>query len=116
MSVQRKDLLLSLLIIALACVAYVPTVMPDISASPHHYFTDVGNVQNALNLWGTLHSSGYPFFSLTGALFVAVLRGLGVVPAAAASLFTDSDEVVDASTASEAITPASSASSGFLTS
>jgi hypothetical protein len=88
MSVQRKDLLLCLLIIALACVAYAPTVMPDISASPNQYFTDVGNVQNALNLWGTLHSSGYPFFSLTGALFVAVLRGVGVVPAAAASLFS----------------------------
>ncbi len=88
MIAQHKNLLLVLLIIALACAAYLPTVMPDISASPHPYFTDVGNVQNALNLWGTLHSSGYPLFSLVGAFFVALLRGIGVVPAAAASLFS----------------------------
>ncbi len=87
-STSRQDRLLITLIIVVACVAYLPTAQPDISASPHRYFTDVGNVQNALSQWGTLHSSGYPLFSLVGAAFVAVLRGLGVVPALGASLFS----------------------------
>ena len=88
MSLQRKHLLPIILIIAVACAAYLPTVMPDISASPNRYFIDVGNVQNALSVWGTLHSSGYPLFSLLGAIFVAVVRSLGTSPAAAASLFS----------------------------
>jgi hypothetical protein len=88
MTHSRTNRLLIILIIVAACAAYLPTVMPDISASPHTYFTDVGNVQNALNVWGTLHSSGYPLFSFVGALFVTLLRAVGVVPAAAASLFS----------------------------
>jgi hypothetical protein len=88
MTHSRTNRLLIILIIVAACAAYLPTVMPDISASPHTYFTDVGNVQNALNEWGTLHSSGYPLFSFVGALFVTLLRAMGVVPAAAASLFS----------------------------
>jgi hypothetical protein len=85
---SRQDRLLIALIVIAACVAYLPTVQPDISAGPHRYFTDVGNVQNALSQWGTLHSSGYPLFSFVGAAFVAILRGLGVVPALGASLFS----------------------------
>ena len=88
MTHSRTNHLLIILIVVAACAAYLPTVMPDISANPHTYFTDVGNVQNALNSWGTLHSSGYPLFSFVGALFVTLLRGIGVVPAAAASLFS----------------------------
>ncbi len=88
MLAQRKYLLPVVLLVAVACAAYLPTVMPDISASPNRYFTDVGNVQDALSVWGTLHSSGYPLFSLMGAFFVTVVRGIGVSPAAAASLFS----------------------------
>ena len=62
--------------------------MPDISADPNPFFIDVGNVQNALNLWGTVHSSGYALFSLVGALFATGVRGIGVAPAAAVSLFS----------------------------
>ncbi len=88
MLAKHKRFLPVVLISVGACAAYLPTVMPDISANPNSYFTDVGNVQNALSLWGTLHSSGYPLFSLAGAVFVTVLRAIGVAPAAAASLFS----------------------------
>ena len=88
LSTSRQDRLLIAVIVVAACIAYLPTAQPDISASPHHYFTDVGNVQNALSQWGTLHSSGYPLFSLVGAGFVTLLRGLGVAPALGASLFS----------------------------
>jgi hypothetical protein len=84
----RQDRSIYLLIIVAACAAYLPTVQPVISASNLSYFTDVGSVQDALNVWGTLHSSGYPLFSLTGAAFVALTKALGVIPAAAASLFS----------------------------
>ena len=87
-STLRQDRLLIALIVVAASVAYLPTAQPDISASSHRYFTDVGNVQNALSQWGTLHSSGYPLFSLGGAAFVAVLRVCGVMPALGASLFS----------------------------
>jgi len=85
---SRQDRWIYLLIIVAAGAAYLPTVQPVISASNLSYFTDVGSVQDALNLWGTLHSSGYPLFSLTGAAFVSLLKLIGVVPAAAASLFS----------------------------
>ena len=88
MPLTRIDRLLIVILVVAACAAYLPTAMPDISASPNSYFTDVGNVQNALSLWGTLHSSGYPVFSFVGAVFVTVLQGIGVAAAAAASLFS----------------------------
>src|SRR3974377_1797287 len=78
MLTKRKNYVPIVLIITVACAAYLPTVMPDISASPNSNFTDVGNVQIALNLWGTLHTSGFPLFSLLGAFFVLVVRGVGV--------------------------------------
>jgi hypothetical protein len=87
-SPSRWDRLLVIAIVIAACIAYLPTAQPDISASPHRYFTDVGNVQNALSQWGTLHSSGYPLFSLAGAAFVSIARGLGIAPALGASLFS----------------------------
>lgn len=75
-------------IILAALVAYLPTLQPDISASPSLYLTDVGNNQNALSRWGALHGSAYPLYSFTGNVFVSLLRPLGIAPAMAAGLYS----------------------------
>lgn len=52
------------------------------------FTTDVGEIQNALPRWGTLHFTGYPQYTFIGSLFVTVLGWLGMTPAAAASLYS----------------------------
>jgi hypothetical protein len=84
----RQDRWFFLGIILLALAAYLPTLLTDISATNSPYFIDVGSIQDALSLGGTLHGSGYPLYAFTGAVFVALLRLIGVAPAAAASLYS----------------------------
>ena len=52
----------------------------------NEYIKDVAEIQVALNVWGTIHHTGYPLFALSGNLFTWPLRALGAEPAAAASL------------------------------
>jgi len=77
---------LSLIVVA-ALMAYLPTLMTDISATDNSYFIDVGSNMNALAQWGTLHGSAYPLYSFTGAVFVSIFRNF-MPPAAAASLYS----------------------------
>jgi hypothetical protein len=67
---------------------FLSTLQIGPNGSQHPYATDVGEIQNALPRWGILHDSGYPLYAVTGSLFVAVLRAVGVAPAAGASLFS----------------------------
>ncbi len=53
----------------------------------NEYIKDVAEIQVALNVWGTIHHTGYPLFAILGNLFTLPLRALGVEPAAAASLY-----------------------------
>ena len=53
----------------------------------NEYIKDVAEIQVALNVWGTIHHTGYPLFAILGNLFTLPLRVLGVEPAAAASLY-----------------------------
>ena len=64
---------------------YSGTLQRDINGSSHSYMIDVGEIQVALNTWGTIHFTGYPLFTILGALLTHVLRPLGLPPAAAAS-------------------------------
>lgn len=68
-----------------AAVLYSGTMQTAINGSSDAYATDVGEIQNALPRWGTLHFTGYPLYSLTGSSLVQALSLLGVEPAAAAS-------------------------------
>lgn len=72
----------------LALVLYLTTLQVIPNGSQHAYGTDVGEIQNALPRWGTLHFPGYPLYSLSGSAFVTVLRLVGVPPAAGASLYS----------------------------
>ena len=69
-------------------IAYLATLQYTINGSEHAYATDVGEIQNALPRWGTIHYPGYPLYSVLGSTFVTLLRFVGVPPAAGASLFS----------------------------
>lgn len=68
------------LIIALVMLlaAYLPTLQTIPNGSDHYYMIDVGETQVVLNVWGTLHATGYPHYVLTGSTLVALLRAFGV--------------------------------------
>ncbi|NDJ79352.1 MAG: DUF2723 domain-containing protein [Chloroflexi bacterium] len=78
-------------------VVYVTTLQTHIAGSfnpdlpggylRNEYIKDVGEIQVALNVWGTIHHTGYPLYAILGNLFTAGLRVLAVEPAYAASLY-----------------------------
>ena len=79
-----------------ACVLYLSTFQTVVNGSTSRYATDVGEIQNALPRWGTIHWTGYPLYTLLGSLFVTLMRWAGVAPAAGASLFSTLWGVVSA--------------------
>ena len=85
---RRDPRLIPLAIVIVAALFYLTTLQPSIADASSPYLRDVGNAQNALSRWGTLHGSGYPLYAFSGSLFVALLRGLGVEPALAAGLYS----------------------------
>ncbi len=70
----------------LAAVLFAITLQTHINGSADYYATDVGEMQNALPRWGTLHFTGYPLYAITGSLIVTLLRLVGVAPAAGSSI------------------------------
>jgi hypothetical protein len=73
---------------AIACLLYLSTFQTVVNGSQSPYTTDVGEIQNALPRWGTIHWTGYPLYTFLGSLFVTLLRWIGIPPAAGASLFS----------------------------
>lgn len=73
---------------AVALLLYLSTVQTTVNGSQSPYATDVGEIQNALPRWGTIHWTGYPLYTFLGSVFVTLLRWLGIGPAAGASLFS----------------------------
>jgi len=67
---------------------YLSTLQWGINGSTDPYCTDVGEIQNALPRWGTIHYPGYPLYTLLGSASVSLLRLVGIAPAAGASLFS----------------------------
>ncbi len=77
-----------LLIALVALALFLTTLQWDVNGSPSPYATDVGELQNALPRWGTIHFTGYPVYMITGSAFVTLLRWVGIPPAAGASLLS----------------------------
>lgn len=88
MSPRTSRWLAGLVALGLLLAAYVPLLQTIPNGSEHYFMIDVGETQTVLNVWGTLHATGYPLFVLIGAPFVGLLRALGVGPAAAPGLFS----------------------------
>jgi hypothetical protein len=77
-------------IIASAVVAFIlflTTCELGINGSSHPYTTDVGEIQNALPRWGTIHYTGYPLYTALGSAFVTLLRVIGISPALGSSIY-----------------------------
>lgn len=84
----HDDRLIALTLALLLLIAYGLTVQSHVNGSRSPYATDVGEIQNALPRWGTLHFTGYPQYSLLGSAFVTVLRAVGIAPALSTGLFS----------------------------
>ncbi len=67
---------------------YVTHMQVSINGLNNPYTIDVGEIQNALPRWGTLHFTGYPQYTFIGSLFVTIVGWLGLGPAAGASLYS----------------------------
>ena len=85
---KRAGLIAVLAAGVIAFILYLTTLQLNINGSSHPYVTDVGEIQNALPRWGTIHFTGYPQFTFLGSLFVWLTGLLGLAPAAAASLYS----------------------------
>jgi hypothetical protein len=73
-------------LIAALLAAYLPTLQTIPNGSEHYYMIDVGETQIVLNVWGTLHATGYPLYVMTGSALVSALRALGAAPVVAPAL------------------------------
>lgn len=74
--------------LAVLVLLYLPTLETIPNGSDHYYMADVGEAQIVLNLWGTLHATGYPLYVIIGNLLVGAMRALGLPPAAAPGLLS----------------------------
>ena len=75
--------IIGFIVLAILLVAYLTTLQTIPNGSEHYYMIDVGETQNVLNQWGTLHATGYPLYVIVGNILVAGLRVLGVSAATA---------------------------------
>ena len=75
-------------VLLIVATIYLLTFQTDIASNPSEYVIDSGEYQIALPLWGTVHHTGAPTYSLVGAAFVSLARLAGVPPAAGAALFS----------------------------
>ncbi len=83
-SLRRMLPLAALLVLLLA--AYLPTLQTIPNGAEHYLMIDVGETQNVLNTWGTLHATGYPLYVMTGSALVSLLRATGISAATAPAL------------------------------
>lgn len=54
------------------------TLQTVINGSDHPAMIDVGETQIVLNVWGTLHATGYPHYVIAASALTAGLRALGI--------------------------------------
>lgn len=83
---MRSHWLPGIIAVAFLAILFTLNLQTDVNGSAHDYMIDVGEIQVALNVGGTIHYTGYPLFTILSTLLTAVARSLGIAPAAAASL------------------------------
>jgi hypothetical protein len=82
----RKSLLIVLVPFAALLLIYASTLQTIPNGSEHYFMMDVGETQIVLNLWGTLHATGYPLYVMSGNLTTTALRWIGMSPVVAPSV------------------------------
>ncbi len=75
-----------LVMLILLALVYLSTLQTIPNGADHYLMADVGETQVVLNVWGTLHATGYPLYVMTGSLLVDMLTTLGVPPVIAPAL------------------------------
>ena len=75
-------------VLIVALVLYLSTLLTHVPLNADKNLVDVGEIQIALNLWGTLHHTGYPLYTILGSAFTTLYKGLGANPAAGPSVFS----------------------------
>ncbi len=85
---NKYQIAVGAVVLAVIAAVYLLTFQTDICSNPSEYVIDSGEYQIALSLWGTVHHTGAPTYSLVGAAFVWLLRLVGIAPAAGAALFS----------------------------
>jgi hypothetical protein len=59
----------------------------DASGEISPYMDDVGEMQVALNVWGTIHHTGYPLFTILGNITTTLLRAIGIEAVTAPTIY-----------------------------
>jgi hypothetical protein len=67
-----------LLALLAAAGVYLLTLQTIPNGSSHYFMIDVGEAQIVLNIWGTLHFTGYPLYVMLGNLLTDLLTAVGV--------------------------------------
>jgi hypothetical protein len=83
---SRTSLIFPITALLILLAAYLLTLQRIPNGSEHYYMIDVGETQIVLNVWGTLHATGYPLYVMSGSTLVSALRVLGVAPVVAPAL------------------------------
>jgi len=65
---------------------YIATMQTIPNGSGHYFMIDVGETQLVLNLWGSLHSTGYPLYVMLGNILTAIMRLIGISPIVAPAI------------------------------
>jgi len=72
------------LVLLILLPIYLLTLQTQINGAEHYFMIDVGETQAVLNIWGTLHATGYPLYVMVSSGLVALLRdGFGLSAAVA---------------------------------
>jgi hypothetical protein len=79
-AVTCAAVLIVLIALALGTIQTIP------NGSSHPWMIDVGETQVVLNVWGTLHATGYPLYIMLSAALVSILNSLGIGPATTPAL------------------------------
>src|SRR5689334_14022954 len=84
MRVPRRSAILGFAVVVLILLPfYLFTLQTIPNGSDQLPMIDVGETQVVLNVWGTLHATGYPLYVLLSAALVTILKAFGVSAAAA---------------------------------
>ncbi len=83
MMTQTTRRFMGLAALLILLVVYLSTLQTIPNGSEHYYMIDVGETQNVLNQWGTLHATGYPLYVMVSNVLVIGLHALGIDAATA---------------------------------
>ncbi len=86
LQLKQPKILAWVMVLFLLLGIYAITMQTIPNGSGHYFMIDVGETQLVLNLWGSLHSTGYPLYVVLGNILTTVMRMVGISPIIAPAL------------------------------